>query len=172
MDKKKQVIETITAEIAKMQKKQIVNELAKEVFASMRHRKFNKAVETAFKKAHPEYTVYYGKDSGSVKLLIWGNGIKYDDQVSYTLYHHGEKTDAEIWEHMDYDLQRNDLSDCIARHEAELQLLPALFEAEQQIEAIQKRIEAGAPAPSGHCLRQKNKQYSYEMQKLFPAVFA
>lgn len=55
------------------------------VLKSFDGKTISKRIETAIKKALPEYTVYYGKSYSWYEVRIWGNGIKYDNSITLNL---------------------------------------------------------------------------------------
>jgi len=45
----------------------------------------SKRIETEIKKLLPDNTIYYDNNYGMYHIVIWGNGIKYDNRLSFLL---------------------------------------------------------------------------------------
>ena len=96
----------------------------------------NKRIATAFKKAHPEYTISYGTDYGLFRIRLWGNGLDYQDGL-YLCWSGSKNT----WEELKAQIQISDFSDYLERLEAEEKLYPQLAVLEEQIGKLKLKAQ-------------------------------
>lgn len=79
----------LTAKIAAMIARQDLNyktwKIAESVIVKFDGQKITKRIATALSKELPDYTVYYDTNHGMYDLVIWGNGIPYDNRISIYL---------------------------------------------------------------------------------------
>jgi len=73
-------------EIAKQEKRLLVAKQILEIVTTWEGKALNKRLATATEKALPEYTISWHKDYSNIKFCAWGNGIDYDNMISFYIH--------------------------------------------------------------------------------------
>lgn len=86
------VLEEVEARIKRMERDLYLVEKLRDVVKKHDGRKITKRIETDLKKlnAMDLFTIYYVKEHGMYRIIIWGNGINYDDRFSSLLGYESE----------------------------------------------------------------------------------
>jgi len=114
-------------------------------------------IEKAVKKALPDYTVRYHRDYGNYRLIIWGNGVDYQNSVNMLIArdHETSLQIQSVIEHNHYLLNETRINELEAKKLA----LPEAVSKFNQGLALIKEAQKIAEGHLDH--------YLYPLSKLF-----
>lgn len=86
------VLEEVNSRIKRMERDLYLVDTLQEVVKKHDGRKITRRIETDLKKlpGMEKLTIYYTKEHGMYRIIIWGDGIEYDDRFSSLLGYDSE----------------------------------------------------------------------------------
>lgn len=155
--------------IAKYQTRHNLVVMARNVLEVIKHRAtVTKAYKTAFDKMYPGWTCVYSRDDWQTQISVWGNGVEYNDRLF--MCWNNSVLDEKGYTAFEYELERNDTLDYIARLERELELLPELDAIKAQIDALSAEAKKLCEFTVPSVLNRENWGASYTLQEFYPML--
>lgn len=155
--------------IAKYQTRHELVVMARNVYETVKHRAtVTKAYKTAFDKMYPTYTCVYDRDDWQTTISVWGNGVEYNDRLF--MCWNNSVLDEKGYGAFEFELERNDTLDYIARLERELELLPKLDAIKAQIDALSAEAKKLCEFTVPSVLNRENWGASYTLQEFYPML--
>jgi len=159
----------IQATIAKYQTRHNLVVMARTALEVVKHHAtVTKAYKTAFDKLYPNYTCVYDRGSYQTTISVWGNGVEYNDRLF--MCWNNSVLDEKGYAAFEYELERNDTLDYIARLERELELLPQLDAIKAQIDALSAEAKKLCEFTVPSMLNRENFGASYTLQEFYPML--
>lgn len=159
----------IKATIAKYQARHELVVMARNVWEVVKHRAtVTKAYKTAFDKMYPAYTCVYDRGDWQTTITVWGNGTDYNDRLF--MCWNNSVLDEKGYGAFEFELERNDTLDYIARLERELELLPQLDAIKAQIDELSAKARDLCNFRIESPLNRESWSASYTLQELYPLL--
>lgn len=155
--------------IAKYQIRHNLVVMARNVWETVKHRAaVTKAYQTAFAKMYPDYTCVYNRGDWQTTISVWGNGVEYNDRLF--MCWNNSVLDEKGYGAFEFELERNDTLDYIARLECELELLPQLDAIKAQIDELSTKARELCNFKVESPLNRESLGASYTLQEFYPML--